>query len=231
MTVTLGPRLGLMANAAAGDTHPNELRAFLRGMDALCQISAKSRTTAAQPASPASGDVYILPASPTGAAWSGKAAGTIAYYIAAKTTTSAGVETTAAGWDFLTPKRGFFANVEDEADACYRHDGSTWQVYSKDAAFTPTAANLAGTVSSIVGQYSRVGGRTDFTIRVQGTGLVATGATITLPFTPARASVASVVTASLAQSGAAQVATDGKVYLPNLSATTVIDISGTIFHS
>lgn len=176
MSVTLGPRLGLMLNAAAGDAHPNEFRAFLRGMDALSQISAKSRTTAAQPASPANGDTYILPASATGTAWGGKAAGTIAYYTTQQTITSGGTESTDSGWDFLAPKRGFYANVEDEGDACYWYDGGAWQVHYKEGTWTPTltaATPPTGvTYSSRTGFYIRVGKQVfvSFGIAVSGVG-------------------------------------------------------------
>lgn len=170
MSVTLGPRLGLMLNAAAGDAHPNEFRAFLRGMDALSQISVKSRTTTAQPASPTNGDTYILTGSPTGTDWGGKAAGTIAYYTTQKTTTSGGSETTTTGWDFITPKRGFYANVEDEGDACYRYDGSAWQVFYKEGTWTPFiyGSTTAGTNTYTlqIGRYRRIGGMNFATARI-----------------------------------------------------------------
>lgn len=43
----------------------------LTRLDALAQTAVVSRTLAAQPAEPGDGDLYILPADPTGAAWSG----------------------------------------------------------------------------------------------------------------------------------------------------------------
>jgi hypothetical protein len=127
MTLVVGPNLGVLLDAAVGEAHPNEFRKVLRAIDCfLPGLSVKSRTTAAQPASPANGDRYILPTSPTGTAWAGKAAGTVAYYSTSITTTSGGVDSTASGWDFYTPKRNWQARVEDESDLAIRHNGTTW---------------------------------------------------------------------------------------------------------
>ena len=205
MTVTLGPRLGLMLNAAAGDAHPNEFRDFLRGMDALCQISAKSRTTAAQPSSPTNGDTYILPASATGTAWGGKAAGTIAYYTTQQTITSGGTESTVSGWDFFTPKRGYIANVEDEGDACYRHNGSTWRVHYKEGAFTPAIAGsvTAGThtYTTRVGRFTIVGNTLFFQLETalsaKDDAMSGIASVIGLPYTSAAYAMCSVLHSSL----------------------------------
>ena len=230
MSVTLGPRLGLMLNAAAGDAHPNEFRAFLRGMDALSQISAKSRTTTAQPASPTNGDTYILPSSPTGTGWGGKAAGTIAYYTTQKTTTSDGTETTTSAWDFITPKRGFYANVEDEGDALYNFDGSAWKVFYKTGTWTPTATNLGGSGISYSARYTIIGGnRADFQIRITGTGLTATALSTTLSL-PISASIISVGTAdNNSLSGGFTEVAGAVVYLPTIASTSAINVTGVIF--
>ena len=52
------------------------MNAGLMRLESLVQASVLSRTTSAQPATPADGDSYILPASPTGAAWGTLAAET-----------------------------------------------------------------------------------------------------------------------------------------------------------
>lgn len=49
------------------------MNAALMRLESLVQARALSWTTVAQPASPNDGDAYILPASPTGAVWSGLA--------------------------------------------------------------------------------------------------------------------------------------------------------------
>lgn len=56
------------------------LNAALMRLESLVQACVLSRTTAAQPSGPADGDAYILPASPTGAVWSGLAAGTFVHH-------------------------------------------------------------------------------------------------------------------------------------------------------
>ena len=127
MTLILGPNLGVLLDAATGEAHPNELRKVLRAIDCFVpKLSVKSRATAAQPASPANGDRYILPASATGSAWAGKAAGTVAYYYSVGTTTTAGADSPSAGWDFYTPKRNWDARVEDESDVAVRFNGTAW---------------------------------------------------------------------------------------------------------
>jgi hypothetical protein len=218
-----------MLNAAAGDAHPNEFRAFLRGMDALCQISAKSKTTAAQPSSPTNGDTYILPSGATGTAWGGKAAGTIAYFTTQQTTTSSGTENTVSGWDFITPKRGFYANVEDEGDACYRYDGSAWQVFYKEGTWTPTPTNLTGTGIAYSTKYVQNGSKADFAITITGTGLQSTinSTRLSLPFTNGRISIASADNGSNA-GGICEVS-GGTVYLPTMGPTTQINVSGSIY--
>lgn len=233
MSVTLGPRLGLMLNAAAGDAHPNEFRAFLRGMDALCQISAKSRTTAAQPSSPTNGDTYLLPASATGTAWGGKAAGTIAYYTTQQTTTSNGTENTVSGWDFFTPKRGYIANVEDESNSFYKWTGSTWALSNAaydEGTWTPTATNLGGTSITYLAKWIRVGNAVDFQLTIYGSGLTSTAAStrVTLPFTPARPSVGCAENGNVS-GDIAQISTSGTVWIPTFASTGEIRITGKIF--
>ena len=81
----------------------------LTRLDAFLNNGAKSRSTATPPGSPASGDLYIMAASPTGA-WSGQA-GNLAYYDQT--------------WQFITPNEGMVLWVDDE-DVVYRYNGSSW---------------------------------------------------------------------------------------------------------
>lgn len=226
MSVTLGPRLGLMLDAAVGDVHPNEFRTFLRGIDALAQISVKSRTTAAQPGSPTNGDTYILPASATGTDWGGKATGTIAYYTTRKTTTTGGSDSTSTGWDFITPKRGFYANVEDESDALYTYDGSAWQVYYKTGTWTPTPTNLGGTSIVYDARYVQIGKVIHCTVKITGTALTSTAASTTLsvPFTASVFSAISCVGAGVTDLGSGT-CSGALAYLPTVSSTTAITLS------
>lgn len=96
-------------------------------LDALAQLSAKSASTAAQPASPTDGDIYMLPAGKTGVDWGAMANGALAYH-------RDGV------WEELTPKAGWRCYVED-AEALYVRDSSGWdKVWASDEhrlVFTP----------------------------------------------------------------------------------------------
>jgi len=83
-------------------------RAF-KDIDAILNTGAIDRTLATPPASPASGDVYIVAASATGA-WAGKD-GKIAYFDAI--------------WYFITPREGMSLWVNNE-DLLYTYTGSAW---------------------------------------------------------------------------------------------------------
>lgn len=77
-------------------------------------VRALSRTTAAEPVSPAEGDVYILPASPTGTDWSNYAQNDVAYYFS-------------GAWHSYTPAAGLPLWVTDAAEFVV-YDGSAWGV-------------------------------------------------------------------------------------------------------
>lgn len=83
-------------------------QAFTR-IDALMNTGAKSRTTNTPPGSPASGDMYIVGSSPTGA-WAGQPQ-KIAYFDQV--------------WKFITPSEGINLWVNDE-DKNYVYDGTNW---------------------------------------------------------------------------------------------------------
>ena len=74
--------------------------ANLKLLDAVLQLSVKSRAVAVPPGTPANGDRYIVGASPSGA-WAGKAA-----QVAVR------IE---GAWTFLVPKVGWTCFVEDES--------------------------------------------------------------------------------------------------------------------
>ena len=106
-------RLGLPYLAAAqAQKHVTVNESLLR-LDALVQLSARSATTSAQPGSPADGDVYLLPAGKTGAAWGAMANGALAYYRD-------------GAWEELTPQAGWRCYVEDET-ALYARNASAWK--------------------------------------------------------------------------------------------------------
>lgn len=94
-------RLGLPYLAAAQAQKHVTLNAALARLDGLVQLSVTSRSTAAEPATPADGAVYIIPAAATGTDWAGKPAGTLAQF-------------TAGAWSFITPGLGWLGFVQDE---------------------------------------------------------------------------------------------------------------------
>jgi len=83
----------------------------LRRLEALL-VRALSASTAAQPSSPSDGDVYILPASPTGADWASFSAGQLAIF-------------SGGAWQAVTPAVGLTLPVVD-AQSQKTWDGSNW---------------------------------------------------------------------------------------------------------
>jgi len=116
MALTVGPNLALLVNGLQGEVHYTNLMAMWRGLDALVQAHAKSATTAAQPGSPADGDVYIVPTGATGTPWSTNT-GKIARY-----------SSVTAAWEFYVGKKGWNIFVED-LNATYQHDGTSFKYY------------------------------------------------------------------------------------------------------
>lgn len=106
-------RLGLpYLVAAQAQKHVTVNESLLR-LDALVQLTAVSATTAAQPASPADGDIYILPAGKTGAAWGAMADGALAYYRDGL-------------WEQITPKIGWRCLATDTQTLHVRGASSWW---------------------------------------------------------------------------------------------------------
>lgn len=73
-----------------------------RRLDALVGLAVKSRSTDAEPASPAEGDAYIMTAGASGAAWSGFAENAVAAFQD-------------GAWAEIAPAEGLTAYVIDEA--------------------------------------------------------------------------------------------------------------------
>ena len=84
----------------------------LRRLDAIVQLSVNSRTVTAEPGAPAEGDVYILPASPTGASWATMAAHALAAFQD-------------GAWAEIAPGSGWIAYVADDAEGVV-FDGAAW---------------------------------------------------------------------------------------------------------
>lgn len=108
-----------------------KLVSLTRKIDALMQLGAVSATTSAQPGSPTDGQVYILPAGKTGAAWATFADGGVALY-------------SNGAWLEITPREGWLAFVGD-TDTLYVFTGAVWQRFP--LAYGGASGMLNGSIS------------------------------------------------------------------------------------
>lgn len=126
------PRLGLPYVAAAQAQKHIPINESLARLDGLVQMAVESRSVSAQPASPLSGGVWILPAGATGATWAAQAVGALMRFEA-------------GAWEALTPAEGVLAWVKDE-NQMVAFDGAVWTPLSATfrsltAAASPGLAN------------------------------------------------------------------------------------------
>jgi hypothetical protein len=116
------PRLGVTRGWLLGESGQtgvaDPLNKNWRLVATLTQTAVKSITATAPPGSPADGDIYIIPASATGA-WAGKT-----NQIAAWDTSLTG----GAGWFYVVPSDGFMANLV--GGGLYKFDGTNWTLFS-----------------------------------------------------------------------------------------------------
>lgn len=96
-------RLGLPYLAAGQMQKHVTLNEALTRLDALAATEVVSRTIHAQPASPAEGALYILPADVSGPAWAGRAAGTL-------------MRAEAGGWRAVDKPDGLIVLVRDAGE-------------------------------------------------------------------------------------------------------------------
>ena len=108
------PHLGLAYLSPQQSQKHVTVNEGLRRLDQLVQMAVKSRTTTAQPASPADGDAYILPSGKTGAQWGPMDEGAIAAFQD-------------GAWMQFTPRTGWRAYVEDDAALYVRRASGVWE--------------------------------------------------------------------------------------------------------
>ena len=144
MSVTNGPRRGLMINALTGDNFDANFRAFLRVIDALLMCSVIDRTTSAPPGSPANGDAYIVQAAGSGA-WLGHD-NAVAIWTTDNPAAGAGE------WEFYAAAGGLL--VYSVADATiYFWNGTAWTAVAGGGGSSTLAGDSDVTISSpTVGQ-------------------------------------------------------------------------------
>ncbi|HJW53964.1 MAG TPA: DUF2793 domain-containing protein [Burkholderiaceae bacterium] len=101
MAALIGPNVGVSYGWTTRESGWNVgMDANLKLLDAVLQLSVKSRIVASPPATPAKGDRYIVAANPSGA-WVGKT-NQIAVLVEGT-------------WSFYIPKIGWACFIEDEA--------------------------------------------------------------------------------------------------------------------
>ena len=157
MTIGYGANLSLMVSGNQGEQHYTQFMAFLRGIDGLVQPHAKSLTTTAPPASPADGDVYIVPSGATGA-WSGKTN---------QVTRWSGAM---SAWEFYAPHNGWRLYVEDK-QSDYSYNGTSWIFATPGSTWlTGSGAPASGTgtvgnfyIDTATGNYYQKTGPTTWT--------------------------------------------------------------------
>ena len=134
MTIALGPKRGLIINAAFDEVYDTQFRTLLRALDQSTPVfSVLDKTLTAPPGSPANGDAHIVAASPTGA-WVGRDG-----FVAVWTTNNPG--TPGGLWEFYEPTDGVLAyNVAN--DTFY---------YSLAGVWTALAAGGGGGSSTLAG--------------------------------------------------------------------------------
>ena len=110
------PRLGLPYLAAAQAQKHVTVNEGLAALDALVACTIESRTATSQPAAPADGQVWLLPAGATGAEWALHPAGTL-------------IRFEAGAWTVLAAASGQVAYVRDE-DAVVVRTASAWRRFA-----------------------------------------------------------------------------------------------------
>lgn len=108
----LSPRLGLSYLAPQQAQKHVTVNETFRKLDALVQTAATSATVSTEPNTPAEGETYILPATASGAAWSGFAEGSLAVFQD-------------GAWAEINPATGMLAFVSDVASV-FAFDGTVW---------------------------------------------------------------------------------------------------------
>lgn len=110
------PRLSLSYLAPSQAQKHVTVNETFRRLDQLVQLTVRSRNTSAEPASPADGDAYILPASPTGTSWASYSENNIAVFQD-------------GAWGEFAAVEGWRAYVADEA-ALTTFNGNAWAAIS-----------------------------------------------------------------------------------------------------
>jgi Protein of unknown function (DUF2793) len=121
MSISFGPKLGLIIDGLQGDAHYTAILALFRALDQLPFLSVINRTTTAPPGSPANGDAYIVATGGSGA-WAGHDKS-----IAVWTTDNPAA--LSGEWEFYVPKAGWIAFSVLDA-GFYSYSGTAWAAFA-----------------------------------------------------------------------------------------------------
>lgn len=102
-------------------------------LDAFLNTGAKSKSTATPPATPAAGDLYIIPSGATGS-WSGHGNHIACYQ-------------TGRGWVIVPPREGAQLWVSD-IDTLYAYDGTAWIPNNSGLGSSPTTFGINTTADT-----------------------------------------------------------------------------------
>ena len=138
------PRLSLSYVLPAQAQKHVTVNETFRRLDALVQLAVISQSVTTEPAGPAEGDGYILPAGASGAAWSAMSTGDVAVFQD-------------GAWARIASVPGLRAWVEDEA-ALAIYDGSVWTFMTGGAA-AETAAKFG--VNAVADATNRLAVKSD----------------------------------------------------------------------
>lgn len=151
----------------------------LTRIDALLNTGAKSRVTNTPPGSPASGDLYIVGASPTGA-WAGQAY-QLAYFDQV--------------WKFIAPGMGIILWVNDES-LSYTFNGTAW------VANTLGEVNTASNLGAGTGVYaSKTGVNLAFKSLIAGSNITLTNTSNDITIAASGSAAAGTLTGSTLAAG------------------------------
>ena len=126
------------SQASKATTHNQSLREIEGRL-----VRVKSRTTTAQPGSPANGDTYILPASATGTNWATFTAKQLVHYYG-------------GSWKAWTPIEGVRVYVNDE-DVVWEYNGTDWVLDTKQPMLSKSVAGSSNiTLTEIESRYPAI---------------------------------------------------------------------------
>jgi hypothetical protein len=163
MSVTTGPKKGLMISAADGDSCGTQFRAMLRALDTFLFAYVIDHTLTTPPGSPSNGAAYIVAATGSGA-WAGHN-NSIAVWSTDNPSAPSGE------WEFYAPENGW---------TCFTRNGSSLLYWSGSA-----WVSVAGAVSSVAGRTGAITlAESDITSLVSDLALLAPKASPALTGTP-----------------------------------------------